>query len=107
MSEVTKSEKATETVHSEVYRDYLVTVEFLPALTPEQDVFAVNAPAYYKPMVDGIAMIEVYAATIGDAIVAAKRDVDSMLLHPLTGRTLTKLERSAVTIEPTTIEDLG
>lgn len=108
MTEVDKSAKTTETVHSELYREFLITVEFIPAMPPEQDVFGINAPASYLPLIDGKDIV--YAGTVtrlGDAVVQAKRCVDRMLLHPLSGKTLTRAERESVTIEPTTIDDLG
>ena len=102
------SGKTTETVHSELYREYLITVELIPALTVEEDVFAVNATERYKPLIDGGDIVNAgVCAMVGDAIIAAKKWVDSTLLHPLTGKTLTRTERDAVTIEPTTIDDLG
>lgn len=100
---VNRSGKSSETVHSELYRDYLIAVEFVAALTPEEDVFGANVPDRYRPLIDGQDVVNAGLVTrLGDAIVAAKKHVDRTLLHPITGRTLTRVDREAVTIE-----DLG
>jgi hypothetical protein len=99
-NEINKSSKSTATVHSELYRDYLITIEHVPALTPDEDVFGINAPERYLPLIDG--RDTVYAGTVltvAEALIAAKKCVDGMLLHPLTGKSVTKAERAAAVAE--------
>jgi hypothetical protein len=82
--------------YRETYRDYLITVEYIPELSADEDPFEVRPPARFVPRIDGLNVVYAGIVLSVDAAVSPARQwVDKALLHPLTGETLTKAEKEA------------